>query len=763
MYGGYKELPANIIDNLLKENKGIIYSGLYIPGKKWLTFSFISPNVQKLLGYSSEELQKMPGNGFNIIHPDDKGKAIKLFRELNNNGKPKIQIIRVLEKNTHKYIRLEEYVFPQNINNEIVGFWGYTFKVSEILESEKRLFGQEKGSKNIINYFPFPLIVIDSKWNIVGLNKTALNLIQVVKLEEAIDKSFLEFVTNSYKRKIKTIFSQVLKGKKNKIEFEIIGWGKLLLMVKANLIPIEQTDNNINRILITCEDVIKSKNQLEDNFDSHTSDNNKNTFVYELDENYIITHVTSAIKDIYGISDQEAIGKSAFEVFASVNNKKIKSHLTKFHLKSLSDIYYNILETEILPKKKKKFLIQDIAFFLRDSDKFIGIKGIVNDISSKQNVKLKTHEDSSKLNSDFDKLVGYWKFNYKENCLFWDESFFRILELNPNSILPTTKTYIPFIFQDDKEMVNFAFINAVKNKKPININHRIKLKNGNIKYVNLQGLTDYNENGNPLKSIGVLIEISKNNFNEENISTNKFKFDKKLYKSSLSEEGVKILTEKTNTLIVRLNRDLRIIYRNATASFRLGVIVGELLGKTICDLDFTDKEKSIWIRLLSSVFTEKREKNFVIKLSNDLWIDWTIVPELGMSGKVEFLLLFGHDITERKKIEEVIAKSLKKERETNKLISNFITTLSHEVRGPIATIALSTEILELYHNKLNEKQRANHFRSIGRAIDNLTSMINEIITLNEIKNQRTLKVIKKVKIINFCKNLIKEIYKIFYK
>lgn len=78
-YGDYRGLHANIIDNLLKENKGIIYSGLCIPNKNRLTFSFISPNVQKLLGYSSEELQKMHDGAFNIIHPDDKEKAVKFL------------------------------------------------------------------------------------------------------------------------------------------------------------------------------------------------------------------------------------------------------------------------------------------------------------------------------------------------------------------------------------------------------------------------------------------------------------------------------------------------------------------------------------------------------------------------------------------------------------------------------------------------------------------------------------------------------------
>ena len=503
------------------------------------------------------------------------------------------------------------------------------------------------------------------------------------------------------------------------------------------------------------------KSQLGNNFDGYIS-GNRNTFIYELDENYIITNVTFAIKNIYGISAEEAIGKSAFEVFTLVNNKKMKSHL-----KPLSNIYCDVLETEILPKNKKKLRVQDIVFFLRDADKFIGIKGIVNDISSRQNVKLSSTEDISKLDGDFGKLVGYWDVDYKKNSLFWNKNFFRILELKPNSMLPAIKTYLPFIFPVDKETVNFAFIDAVKNEKPININHRIKLKNGNIKYVNLQGLTDYDENGNPVKSIGVLMEISKKDFNKENILTNKFKLentiDEKLYKSDLSEEDYKILAEKTSTLIVRLNRNFRFVYRNPIASFRLGVIVGELLGKTIYELDFTDEEKNIWIKLLNSVFTEKKEKNFVIKLSNNLWIDWTIVPELGVNGKVEFLLLFGHDITERKKIEEIIAESLKKERETNKLISNFIRTLSHEARSPLAAIALSTEILELYQDKLNEKQRSNHFRSIGRAIDNLTSMINEIITLNEIKNQRILRNIKKINIINFCKNLIKEIKTSFEK
>jgi PAS domain S-box-containing protein len=122
-----------------------------------------------------------------------------------------------------------------------------------------------------------------------------------------------------------------------------------------------------------------------------------------------------------------------------------------------------------------------------------------------------------------------------------------------------------------------------------------------------------------------------------------------------------------------------------------------------------------------SVAIRKDGSEFPIELSSTL---------INVGGEREFSF-FIRDITQRKKAETEIAESLAKQSELADLKSRFVAMASHEFRTPLATILSSSELLNNYSDRLNEKERKTHFRKVDSAVHHMSSMLEDVLLIGK--------------------------------
>jgi len=105
--------------------------------------------------------------------------------------------------------------------------------------------------------------------------------------------------------------------------------------------------------------------------------------------------------------------------------------------------------------------------------------------------------------------LGSWELDRVQHQLSWSDEIFRILDRNPRTSKAVDEILRDAIHPDDRERVDEVVAQSMRDRIPYDITYRLKRPNGRIKYVREQCETDYDNQGNPLRSLGTIQDITE--------------------------------------------------------------------------------------------------------------------------------------------------------------------------------------------------------------------------------------------------------------
>ncbi|MCI5212386.1 MAG: PAS domain S-box protein, partial [Candidatus Electrothrix sp. ATG2] len=104
--------------------------------------------------------------------------------------------------------------------------------------------------------------------------------------------------------------------------------------------------------------------------------------------------------------------------------------------------------------------------------------------------------------------MGHWELSLQSGALFWSDEIYRIFGLTPQEFKASYEAFLDTVHPDDRDFVDKAYAESVKKKKQYEIEHRIVLKNGDIKWVREICSTEYDKENEPVRSIGTVHDIT---------------------------------------------------------------------------------------------------------------------------------------------------------------------------------------------------------------------------------------------------------------
>ncbi|MDB6112624.1 MAG: hypothetical protein JWR69_4374, partial [Pedosphaera sp.] len=76
-------------------------------------------------------------------------------------------------------------------------------------------------------------------------------------------------------------------------------------------------------------------------------------------------------------------------------------------------------------------------------------------------------------------------------------------------------------------------------------------------------------------------------------------------------------------------------------------------------------------------------------------------------------------------------EALAEEKELNRLKSNFISMVTHEIRTPLALILGASEILSRYLDRLAPEKRTGHLRTIDSAVQRMSALLEDVLLFSK--------------------------------
>ena len=126
------------------------------------------------------------------------------------------------------------------------------------------------------------------------------------------------------------------------------------------------------------------------------------------------------------------------------------------------------------------------------------------------------HEDVTELQEISRRLteaqrvarLGCWELDLRNDHLFWSDEIFRIFEIDPARFGASYESFLEIVHPEDREAVNESYVRSVDAHTEYDIQHRLLMPDGRIKWVRERGHTEYAADGTPVRSLGTVLDIT---------------------------------------------------------------------------------------------------------------------------------------------------------------------------------------------------------------------------------------------------------------
>lgn len=230
---------------------------------------------------------------------------------------------------------------------------------------------------------------------------------------------------------------------------------------------------------------------------------------WEFDENANFTYASPRIKDLLGYEPEEILGLNAFDLMSPEEAKRVRNHFDPIAKKYLP---FTNLENVNLHKDGHEVVIESSGTPIFDQEgRFRGYRGIDRDITQRKTTE-QALRDSQALLKETKKIakLGSWHFDVVNNHLWWSDETHRIFGVEKENFTPSYASFLEAVHPEDRSKVDLAYKLSLKNcHAGYEIEHRIiKKDSGEIRYVHEKCKHEYNSQGEIIRSIGMVQDIT---------------------------------------------------------------------------------------------------------------------------------------------------------------------------------------------------------------------------------------------------------------
>jgi PAS domain S-box-containing protein len=232
-------------------------------------------------------------------------------------------------------------------------------------------------------------------------------------------------------------------------------------------------------------------------------------FIFSKDVHGTYLLANKAMAEVYGTTPENLLGKSDYDFAQNTEEVEFFIECDKKVIESGIGLY-GIEEPITDTKGSRRFVETTKIPFITSGTKTPALLAVSVDITDRKLVETQLVVSEQRLKeAQHIAHLGNWDLCIETNELYWSDETFRIFGCDPQEFKATYEAFLEFIHPDDREMVNSAYLNSLQTKTGYQIEHRVLTKTNQIKFVREKCSTTFNEQGKPLSSFGIVIDITE--------------------------------------------------------------------------------------------------------------------------------------------------------------------------------------------------------------------------------------------------------------
>ena len=636
-------------------------------------FVYANPKFAQILGYTQEEILSLD-NFRDIVDTEYAPEALMEWRKKLNLGIIDDFHIELKYKKKGGKIIWADVFCGETVYDGATALLGSMLDITERKKTEAKILERDSLLTALFDNIEGSLALYNADKKIVFFNSHFANNYKLLTNHEPkVGDGAHDLLSEENRKEPSKLMDSALKGNKEVFEKDYRSGGKFSSF-RTSFHPVIN-DGKVTSITSFTLDLTKSKEaeiklkESEEKFRLSFMVSNDAFYIGTLNEGRIID-ANNSFYAMYGYTKEETIGKTIFDLNLYVNAEDRKSLVAELkangHIKDF--------ETNTRKKNGQIFIISmTVKLWEMNNETFI--MAVIRDITERRKTEALIHEQAE----TFAAIIE----NANESIWFLSPDL-KVLQFNKTGKdrLTSNRGKDIYIGADFKEFLHIGtenvfmpmFKDAIAGKYP-------ELE---TEQTNLQGETFwlrtrmYPVYDTDKKLFGITVLA-------ENIT------DRKKVEIELeqSEEKNRALIENISDTIILLNAAFQVTYQSPSYVRTAGFPLEEHLGTQVSQFIHPDELEQCQEILNNSSMLPGVALPFQLRTIHKngyyIWIEGTITNLL-LNESVKAYVLNYRDITERKKVEEVLSRNNAELQKTNAELDRFVYSASHDLRAPLKSM-----------------------------------------------------------------------------